>query len=415
MRITHPVIAGLLLAACAPQNAVLVSGDYYAYLSDLTSFSLQKGTVDPFDWPAEDLTTIDCREFENNAEKNVLQLPDAKRRICDDWGDINVDGNPEPPFETWMGQSPWWVVHEPEINTWRGEAVITGEGDFQIGFHHRLPGGADARFAFVIDPDFAPQRCNPETAEPEPVDGDWVANWSDELRDLKGDLPKGLELLEPYLDNGSLYFLNAGAFQLNPSQTTEFWTFPEQFEAGFAAGKFAEEGHRSRPPRYATNDLYEFFEVYDPYEGSFSAPGAELLYFCDLEEGSDPKESTCMDNQAAELTDYVAGIQEDFKDTGPVWSPLIHENRWRTPDDEESGLEGWMSINYSFVVVDGTIAEGEAVKGAFVLVLDGEDSNSRFLYRGEFDVPKIKKDRWVTTDLRADKLEENGNSLCVLN
>lgn len=414
MRTLTPALAALLLAGCAPQNATLTSGEYYAYLSDLTSFSLQKGTVDPVeDYPEEDLTTIDCREFENNAEKNVLQLPGAKTRICDTWGDLNVDGNLEPPFETWMGQSPWWIVHEAELNAWRGEAIITGEGDLQIGFHHRLPGGADARFAFVLDPDFAPQRCNPETAEPEPVDGDWVANWSKDLKDLKG--VKGLEHMEPYLDNGQLFYLNGGSFQLNPAETVEFWTFPEQYEAGFAAGKFAEEDHRSRSPRYGTNDLYEFFEVYDPYEGSFSAPDVSSLYFCDLEAGDDPETDGCMDSQSEELVEYMAGITDNYKDTNVDWAVAVHENRWRTPDGEDSGLDGWMGLHYNFVVIEGDIEVGEPIKGAFTLVLDGEDSNSRFLYRGEFDVPRVKKDKWVTADIRADKLEENGNSLCVLN
>ena len=74
LHLTLPVLAALVLGGCAPQNAVLVNGEYTAYLSDLTSFSLQKGTVDPLDWPEEDLTTIDCRLFESNQEKNVLQL-----------------------------------------------------------------------------------------------------------------------------------------------------------------------------------------------------------------------------------------------------------------------------------------------------------------------------------------------------
>ena len=77
-------------------------------------------------------------------------------------------------------------------------------------------------------------------------------------------------------------------------------------------------------------------------------------------------------------------------------------------------------LHYNIVAFDKTpeqmakIQKGDALKGAFVIVADGLDSNSRFLLRGEFEIKKVKADRWTTKDLRAEKLEENGNSLCVL-
>ena len=174
----------LLLAGCAPQSATLLSGEYFAFLSDTTSFSLAKGTVDPEDWPAKDMWTVDCRAFESKADREAQQLPGALD-ICDTWLDIDDDEVGDyPPDETWMGQTPWWILHE-NLDPWRGEAIITSEGDFQVGFHHTLPGGEDFRFAFVIDPDFAPKQCDYETGKAVERDGNWLENWSKDLKGMK--------------------------------------------------------------------------------------------------------------------------------------------------------------------------------------------------------------------------------------
>jgi hypothetical protein len=396
----------------------LVSGEYYAFLCDSTSFSLQKGTVNPLeDYPADDVKTVDCRwegvegEDYEKSEKKALELPDSLGKVCDTWVDLNGDGGIEPEHETWMGQSPWWIVHE-ELNAWRGEAILTGEGDLQIGFHHRLPGGADARFSFTVDPTFAPKHCNPETGEAEPYDGSWLDGWNGDLKNL----PKGsaFDHMQAYKDNGQLYYFLTSGFQLNPDETTEFWYLPEQWESAVANGKFAEEDFVARPPRWAPNDLYEFFEVYDPSEGGFSAPGSELLYWCDMEEGEDPSANGCFSDLTAQLADYSSQVKEDYDDVKIDWGVLIHDNLWREPDGENAGFDGWQGLHYNHVIIEGDIAEGESLKGAFTLVLDGLDSNSRFLYRGEFEVDSIRVDKWTTADLRADKLEENGNELCVL-
>ena len=400
-----------LSVGCAPQSAQLLGGEYYAFLSADTSFSLQKGAVDPADWGNE-AWAIDCREFETNAEKQALQLEDALK-MCGQWTEIgDFDDDPEPTQETWLGQSAWHILHE-ELDPWRGEAIITSEGDLQIGFHHRLPGGADFRFAFVVDPDFAPKRCEIDGGDAVPINGDWVENWSTDLKKIKKNHP-GYEYMEPYIDNGQLWYLNEGSYQLNPSDLDggDLWFFPEEFEAGTAAGKFSEEDFSSRASRYAENFIYEDLELFDYYYGTVS-PRQEDLYYCDLDEGEDPTESECMLDLGIRTNEIADEIEANFDTVLVPYRPLVHENLWRVGDDQESGLDGWMEMHYGWVVIDGNIDVGEDIAGAFQIIMDGTDSNSRFLVRGNFEA-KIKKDRWVLEDLRASKLEENGNSLCIL-
>ncbi len=458
--ISRALPALLLLSACTPQNAVLVGGDYFGFISENTSFSLQKESIDPYDW-GDDMWTIDCRTFADGKEKRALQLtgidPECEdndkrpqcqdrrlKKLCDDWVEVpqTEPVRYRPEHETWMGQSPWWVVHE-NLEPWRGEAVITAEGDIQIGFHHRLPGGSDFRFAFVIDPDFAPKQCDIESGEAVPRDGDWLANWSASTARQIDGVP-GLEHLAKYAnaaeldqrgETGAVFFLNSGGFQFNPDNTLDYWFLPEQWEAGYGGGKYSEENFQTRAPRWGINEVYEYFEVYDPGEGYGVEPRASDLFFCELAEGEDPLDNTCFQNLLAELDDeimpsirdtYNKALKPAFRDFdaqkewSPDWSPVYHDNTWRPADGRKAGFDGWAELHYNVVAFDKTPAEmakleaGDSFKGAFTIVYDGLDSNSRFLVRGEFEVPKLKQDRWTTVDLRALKLEENGNTLCVL-
>lgn len=438
------VLVAPFLAACAPQNAVLTSGEYFGFISDSTSFSLQKGSVDPYEW-GDDMWTIDCREFATAAEKNALQLTGIdddceegensercvdrrQAKLCKDWIEVLPATDPpkyRPEHETWMAQSPWWVVHE-ELKPWRGEAIITSEGDLQIGFHHRLPGGGDFRFAFVVDPDFAPKQCNIDTGKAEPRDGDWVTEWTEDFV-KQADGVKGLEHMMSYADGGSVFYLTADGFQFNPAETQDYWFMPEQWESGFVQGKFVEETFQSRTPRWGTNEAYEYFEVYDPSEGYGAAIGMDELYYCQLDEGESARDNPCVQGKLDFLDEVTASIQRDLsaaltpEGADKVdWSPMVHANLWRPSDGTPAGFDGWQELHYNMIAFDQTpeqmagLQAGDSFKGAFTLVLDGIDSNSRFLLRGEFEVPRLRDDRWTTEDIRARKLEENGNTLCIL-
>jgi hypothetical protein len=90
-----------------------------------------------------------------------------------------------------------------DIDAWRSEAIITGEGDLQITLHQDL-GGKDLHFSFTIMPDFEPVRCVSDEnggASIEQVDGaSWLDQWSSDE------------------DGHTIYYLNAYGFQdLDPA------------------------------------------------------------------------------------------------------------------------------------------------------------------------------------------------------
>ena len=436
------LLALLISAGCSPQTAELTDANYYAFMSEATSFSLLKGSVDPEKWTdcitenglvaaeikEKDVIdalgaslkksdgncayVVDCRDFGTKKENDVLKIADALN-VCKDWSDRDGDGHPAPEVEAWMGQGGFHALTEP-LAPWRGEAILTAENDLQISFHHRLPGGADFRFSIVVDPDFQPTECAVEGdgAKPQPIDGDWLGNWTEDLRALgKGDLKPGHAILEDQIEKGTLWYLNARGFQLDPADPEDtFWSLPEQYLAGFAAGKFADEDFHTRAPRWG-----EPF-VYDAVENDLGVSiTASDLWFTYMDLGEDPSQNQDHLDNIEQVQALADTIEAEWSAVGVDYAPMVHANLWRTPDGFPSGLDGWVGLHYNYVAITGKIAEGEAITGAFNLILDGDDSNSRWFLSGKFDVPKIKSDKWTTEDLRAIKLEESGNKLCVEN
>ena len=55
------------------------------------------------------------------------------------------------------------------------------------------------------------------------------------------------------------------------------------------------------------------------------------------------------------------------------------------------------------------------MSGSFQMILDAGDSQTRIFVAGEFNVDKIKRDRWVTDDIAAIKAEEAGVDTCQNN
>lgn len=422
-RSAHLVPIALLLAAgCAPQSAVLTEGRYWAFLSDATSMSLAKNSVDPTAFDTS--WNIDCRDL-TNKEREALGLPDPLTGVCVDGqgGGVNVR------HELWLRQSAWRVVHEP-LDPWRGEAVITGEGDLQVGFHHRLPGGEDFRFAFVVDPVFQPTKCDvDENGEVKAVeiDGDWLEHWTADLHALDpNDLPGGYEILAPYIgdEEATLFYLNARSVQFNPSETTEVWSIPLEWRAGHAEGKFADELFHSRASRSGDPRLYNFFEETGGERGAEADPN--LLFFCAMNEGEDPTTNACMAGKIATVQAIVDETAQELQSVGvaaelvdgakgkgkAAYRPMMHDNLWRIPDGFPGGFDGWVEYHFNYVVIKGEIAPGKSVEGVFSILFDGSESNSRFLVQGKFEIPRIKEDKWTTEDLRAIKHEENGTIRC---
>jgi len=422
----------LLLAACAPNNAQLLEGSYITFLADGTSLSLTKDEV-PLD-KYKNSYNVDCRTFDNKDDQAALQLPDAL--------DICGPKKWPPVYESWENQGAFHVVEE-DLDPWRGEAVITAEGDLQIAFHHHIPGGQDMRFVIAVDPDFAPQHCIQDTnghAKRVPLDGDWITNWSDETlgwvqKQLdKDNNPYGnsFDMIEPYLDGGKLFFLNALSYQYNPiAPDSPSWNLPPAWEAGSAEGKFVEEDVFQRRARYGDPTVYNAVEL----SGS-SSTGANVdpsqLFWCDLPAGADPHTASCggaskgwssmtdiddtIHQIASDIHDELNLVMQPDKDQDPVYeyAPLGHSNFWREPDGLPAGLDSWGELHYNYVVFDkgSDLSVGGHADGGFELVFDASESSTRMFVKGRFTIPKIKNDHWKTVDLEHEKLIENGATLC---
>lgn len=420
----------VLLAACVPNNAELQNASYAAFIAEGSSLSLLKEEVDPSDY--ENNWNVDCREFEDPADAEALQLDDALK-ICGE--------NKWPPvYEQWATQAGFRVVTE-ELDPWRAEALATAEGDIQISFHHTLPGGADMRFVFAVDPDFAPVTCladeNGQVSR-QPYDGDWIENWSTELgwlAEQDEDYLKPYSHLEPYLETGRLYFLNARSYQFNPANPNgSDWDIPEIWAAGATQGKFSEENLFHRTARYGEPSVYNALEASEAsetnYYGDFQIDPDDLWY-CDFDtdatgpdvELAEQAFQACMTEEQDNVRSIMSSVRSELElmltpegadEPLFTWAPIGHTNSWREPDGLPPGFDGWSELHFNYIVFSGdsVLEPGGRAEGAFSFSYDADQSSTRVFIKGQFVVDKIKQDKWVTADLRRDKLIEKDVELC---
>lgn len=405
-----PVLA-LLAAACTPQSADLVEGEMVGYLSSTTSFTLIKGSFDPADVVDEggDTWNIDCRELESDSQILALENP---LDIC--------GGNRWPPEdEVWLDLGAYRGFRMP-LDPWRGEGILLNEGDLQVGFHQRMPGGEDFRFIFSIDPGFQPTRCTGDGTDSTPLDGNWIEGWSTELERLAGesDLPPFMARAVSESQGGQLYFLNAFSFQWDPDseddQNRPIWTLPEEWRAGYGLATFAEEDMHVRNNRMADPALHILFEA---DIGSGIPP--ESLYYAQCNDGDQISDCQAWRDVRTEIRETADNIRTQLRRASPEaapfeFLPITHANEWRVHNGRAPGLDGWGELVYSWVMLtpDSMIEKGGNAHGFFSIVLDGDDSQSRIFLQGEFDVPNIRRERWGGRDLRTEKLEDAGVTLC---
>jgi len=378
---SRPISSLLLLLSvgCAPQNAEITDGTYWTFLSYNSSRTLFEGKVDRD--AADEHYAIDCRQRADDEEP----LPGAL--------DICGNANWPPRHEGWLRRDAFEVISEP-LDPWRGEAVITSEGDLQLTFHHRPPGSEDFRFAIVIDPEFEPLRCVENESgdvEYEVVDEeDWVEKWSEDA-------------------DGTLFYLNSGAYQFNPSNTDDLWILPQEWRAGFATARFAAEDYSMRRVRYGLPSAYITFEL---DEGT--QPTAADLFYTAMSPGTDPSESDAFQAQIDRVEDVAVVSETELAMVGVDFRPMVHTNEWRIPDGHAAGLDGWVELHYNWIRFDSgsDLAVGGEASGDFGLVYDAQESQSRVFVTGSFQIDRIKRDRWVTADVEEAKLEEYGTTLC---
>lgn len=381
----------LLLAAagCTPNNAELVSGKYLAFFPTDGSPVLAEGKVVLSEEGST--TTANCSEDLTEEVNNADCLT------------LAIETGIERPHEPWTDDDSFQVLHA-DIAPWRGEGIITSEGDLQVSFHHTLSGGEDFRFLFVIDPDFQPQRCVQTEAgsQWEDVDGDWLGSWSD-----------GLEARR--------YYLNAGAEQIDPNPTAwkpfEFqwdsWFLPEEWRAGYAVGRYGPSLLATRRTQYE----YPWLRAEMAQDWAGVTTGAEQALI------EDPLNVLFYEADCADVEAVSVGIQSDMtamlaglggSADGITLAPAVECNEWRERDEVRAGLDGWAEINYSWVDINprGRMAVGGEVSGHFRLALDGTLSQTVMIVEGDFVVEKLGKERWATSDLNAELLDENGVNLC---
>ena len=206
-------------------------------------------------------------------------------------------------YETWIDNGAFYVRGN-NLEPWRGEAIITSEGDFQLTFHNTLPGGADLRFAIVVDPNFQPTQCiqsgDGDSTERANIDGDWLAGWSTQLDEMAEDenLSPALAKYASHFPGGTLFFPNARSYQYDPGNTEAFWSIPNEWRAGHAQGKFAEEFFNARTVRYGEPSIYQTVD-----EGEEATIERDDMFYC--QNRTDGK-------GCKQLCNYVNGIADDI-------------------------------------------------------------------------------------------------------
>lgn len=364
----------LLLLGCVPQDAVL-TGTYTAWIAASSSATVDEGKLD-----LSTATRFNC---------SGLEVDGFETSACTDPENPDWFG---PEFFTWLDDDGYYVM-KGTIEAWRSEAIVTSEGDIQLTFHIDLGDGEDFRVAWAIDPDFQPTVCTQaedgSTALEMEDDADWVDMWSAD-------------------EDGTIYYLNAGAYQLNPYDSEDYWSLPSEWLSGFGHAKYAAEEFSSRPSDFGmyeagiyTESWYVELDPEDPDWAAYDALLAEVQA-----------------SVATWTTELAGGTGTAATDLGfgdAAFQMKVEDNRWRPVDQSSAGLDSWVQVDTSWVTFDQdpeTLAPGDATSGSYQILFKGTESGSYILVAGTFEVPEIREDRWGYTDLYGDKKEENQTPTC---
>lgn len=366
----------LLLAACAPEAEV--TGKFTTWLSVASSPTVEKNTPQggTLELSAPNLGIFDCSS------------PDPMEGNIADCGKVN------PEHYTWLTDEPWYFING-DLDLWRTEAIVTSEGDMQLAFHMDFSDGAfaylghelDLRVEMVVDPDFAPVECA-QTADGgaslQPVDGaDWVDQWSEDE------------------DGMFIYYLNAGAYQLNPSDADQYWDLPPEWLAGYGHGKFIDDEFTA----HATD--YGIYNIAD------SITDAENV----VTESWFSNDADSLAVTAQSVQDYAVEWRDELVTMGMAQEEFqlkVEDNLWRGFDGTTAGLEGWVQMDASWIRLDkkGPFVAGDTVSGDFQVLYDGVKAPGYMLVTGSFVIESLEEDRWGYPDLAAEKQAENDTPTC---
>lgn len=390
------MISLLLFAACSPQDATITDGQMFSWIA-LNSSKIFIDESLPF---LEDLSNNENNEqyAENlnitmyecsgrgEEDEGYLKPQDGFTHITgDDCADIDTISFENHKF---IQNDGFYLLQQP-IEPWRTEALINGEGHLQLTVHHWLPNDEDFRFNFVIDPDFSPVTCTTNEEglpQVEWVDGsDWLYQWSiDE---------------EGY----DIYYLNAGAYQINPSDTDDYWFLTTDWNSGFGHAKFSAEDFNAVPTNYGNYD---------------EDGGGDNFMFVDNRNGPNYEAYTfaveelvaSAETWSTELASFAGGSAGETAS----FSHKVESNDWRPINPSNAGLDGWAEVHSSWVRIsnDSEVVAGGTVKGDFQIMYTAEESNSQLLVTGSFEIADLKVDSWAYPVLENDKRDEYKTPFC---
>lgn len=408
-----PAILALLALApgCTPHDGE-VTGDYVSYFAAGSSENLYRLEAKQLDFSEASVRArfgfdvVDCRELDAASENERLDgaLTDA------DGNEVDYDTacGATPDFFPWINQYPYYVKQDT-YEPFRTEAVMTTEGALQLTIHANIEKIGDFRFGWVVNPQFQPVECvdsddGAQEVEVDDTNGDidreWLTNWS---------------LAE---DGGTLFHLNAYSYQINPSNTAEFWSLPPEWQAGYGFARFADEDFYGHGIDYVDNvsagqagygtPLY--LNSYDGHWGSASSyPNfLEKLTSAVTYDDSHPSDLTSIGK-----SDFPLNIK-------------VEDNSWRPdnidPEDQANGFANWVGLDPTWVHFDASpeelakIATGrqdKPIEGDFQLYVESASAASKVLVNGRFKIDNVREDIWgYSPSLEERKVEENNTPTC---
>jgi hypothetical protein len=443
------------LLGCTPHDAD-VEGEVFVWLAANSSQTVDGDLV-----PLDGATRIDCvrgwNEEEEKWDLGYIGPREGEVNGSSNWQETYIGGDCAPTDEDCLAlydelQAPCEQIDElrmhqflqkdgfyafrQDLDAWRTEVVINSENDFQLAFHHRLEGGEDFRVVVSIAPDFAPVECVTDE------DGNTVARYAD-----------GSEWLDQWSASqgidGTIYYLNAGALQHDPSDSFNYWFLPSQWLAGVANAKLSAEHFWSHAPDYGVYyDVKQGGEKsgeFEPDPHFLIGPGDD--YIGDVDYTGDGKPDPAIghgqfDNDNPEHQAYyeafVQAVEDltfggEYDDTSPLtydqeiaevagaeytdgttFTHRVEGNDWRLVDHTPTGLDGWAEVHSSWVIIDSgsDLSDGGSASGSFQILFDGAESSSALLVHGTFETDNIKEDRWGYDDLEAELRDANNTPFC---
>jgi hypothetical protein len=387
------MLSFLFLFGCSPQHATLSNARWFTWLAANSSKVFIDESLPFLDTLAETTNypeTLNISMFEcsprGEGDDGFLKPQDGiaytTGEACEAVNEISFENHK-------FIQNDGFFLLQEDVNPWRTEALINGEGDLQLTVHHDLPDGEDFRFTFSVDPNFQPTTCTTnDQGEPqvEYVDGsDWMTRWSSNEEGYK------------------IIYLNSGAYQINPSDTEDYWFLTTDWNSGFGHAKFSAEEFNSVPTSYGNYDE----------EGG----GDDFMY---IDSRSAP-DYTSYNSEISSLEELAEGWQDELSiaaganvDGVGYFEHKIEGNEWRPVNTSNAGIDGWAEVHSSWVrIADGSeVVDGGSVTGDFQIMYTASESNSQLLVKGAFSIDNLKEDPWAYPIMEDIKRSEYGTPFC---